>query len=219
MKFTSSSNNLQTPHHRSWSPDPTVLPTHQGACGTVLNHKHCIAITTLSASWGLLPSLQNFPHSTMPTAVQKRRLSRDRMKPPASRKPALCATHPSLYHQPQTTKTLASLPLAKLFPDADLSKHDTWQMKAPQKAPIVPILSHEERLHFSQQVKDPRKMTSVRPGVDDPKVRFLKMDLQSNTPSVISPTFMIGLPCGELIEAAHVYEDDRVKKQRDSVMA
>ncbi|EME42301.1 hypothetical protein DOTSEDRAFT_36200 [Dothistroma septosporum NZE10] len=153
----------------------------------------------------------------MPTAVQKPRLSHE-MRPPAARKSALCATHPSLYRQPQIMKTLPSLPLAELFPDADLINYEGWQMRAPKKALIVPTLPYEDRLHFSQQVKDPRKITSERPGVDNPMVRFLKTDLQANSPSVISPTFMIGLPCGELVEAAHVYGDDRVKEQRDSVM-
>lgn len=140
------------------------------------------------------------------------------MKPPVARKPALCATHPALYQKAYITKTLPPLTLAKLFPDTGLSTANSWQLKVPKKVDAPPTLSYEERLHFSQQVKDPRKITSERPAVDDPKVRFLKTDLQSNMPSVLSPTFMIGLPCGELVEAAHVYDDDRVKKQRDSVM-
>lgn len=114
-------------------------------------------------------------------------------------------------------KALPPLPLAKLFSDAGLGKSDAWQLRAPKKVDPVLTLSYEERLHFSQQVKDPRRITSEHPAVDDPKVRFLKTDLESTAPSVISPTFMIGLPCGELIEAAHVYHDDRIKKQRDSV--
>jgi hypothetical protein len=37
--------------------------------------------------------------------------------------------------------------------------------------------------------------------------RMLKMDVNVDQPIVISPVFMLGLPCGGMLEAAHLYDD------------
>lgn len=55
---------------------------------------------------------------------------------------------------------------------------------------------------------DPNKLLSAEPQFDDPMYRMLKMDVDPDQPNVVSPLFMIGMPCGSLIEAANYYGDD-----------
>jgi hypothetical protein len=125
-------------------------------------------------------------------------LPRDEAKPP--RRPALAATHPNLYTNPTSIKVEH-----RVMPPLDTPKHSrTHQRRSPPREPR-PELDVPPWQIFS----DPKRLTSAVPMIEDPGFRMLKMDVRPDQPCVVSPSFMIALPFGTLIEGANQYEDDR----------
>ncbi|EME81061.1 uncharacterized protein MYCFIDRAFT_76995 [Pseudocercospora fijiensis CIRAD86] len=59
-----------------------------------------------------------------------------------------------------------------------------------------------------QPFTDPRRLLSHDTRFDDPRPRYLKIDLASTRPVVISPVPMIAMPFGDIVEAAYVYSKD-----------
>jgi hypothetical protein len=53
---------------------------------------------------------------------------------------------------------------------------------------------------------DPKRLAGFgEPAMTDPSPRMLKIDTQSAQTNIVSPMFMIPLPCGSLVEMAAVY--------------
>lgn len=137
-------------------------------------------------------------------AIKKRssRASNARATNKAVRPPALCATHPSLFKAPSTPKHQTQTMLPTLPPETRngiKSKPDPKSMQPPtRRVPASPWKVYT----------DPNKLLSAEPQFDDPMYRMLKMDVNPDQPKVVSPLYMIGMPCGSLLEAANYYGDD-----------
>lgn len=128
-----------------------------------------------------------------PSSPPKKPISRDGK---FQRPPSLAATHPASYfqHTQHVQQNMPSSPAQKrikLEPTVKLE-----QETAPKDRQHQPLC---------QQIHDPKFLTSREPAADHPMYRHLRSDTAPDQPSVISPTFMIALPLGTLIEAANYY--------------
>lgn len=104
---------------------------------------------------------------------------------------SLAATHPSFYSQPSNENIPSMSP--RVLPARVLEVEHTHAHQEPERA--IPLWQID---------LDPKNLIS--PISDDPRFRMLKMDVESERPNVISPTFLISLPFGTLIEGACQYE-------------
>lgn len=138
------------------------------------------------------PELPKDRQSGKPAIVKKRK-SRAIAPPRLS---SLAATHPSLYTPP--TKPC-----------------QTFQVQSKDAQTASTVVHNPDSTHVGKTsappwrvYSDPTYMTSTTANLNDPMFRMLKSDVQTQ-PNVISPLFLIGLPLGTLIEAAHQYADSR----------
>lgn len=179
----------------SWPPNPTMTLTHpvqHAMAGMKRDHdtynneefdevQCCRKIDS--------PILGSEDLPSMPKKVA----SRDSK---ASRPPSLAATHPASYmhHTQHVLQTIPPPP-------------------APKKIKLEPVIKSEwkherlprQPLPLCQQIHDPKLLTSREPTVDDPMYRHLSCDTRSDAPYVISPSFMIAMPLGTLIEGANYW--------------
>ncbi|KAF2173534.1 hypothetical protein M409DRAFT_48496 [Zasmidium cellare ATCC 36951] len=122
----------------------------------------------------------------------------------AQRPPGLAATHPSSYTQ-QIQHAQKTIPFSP----------------APKKIKLEPGIKSEPKPEptprkpqpFWEQIHDPKYLTS-RETLDNPMYRHLSSDTMPDEPKVISPTFMIALPLGTLIEGAN-YWSTKDQQPRD----
>ncbi|KAK4497884.1 hypothetical protein PRZ48_010539 [Zasmidium cellare] len=123
----------------------------------------------------------------------------------AQRPPSLAATHPSSYthHKQHAHQAMLSSPAPKKIKLEPGTKSET----KPDPAPRQPQPLWE-------QIHDPKYLTSREPVLDHPMYRHLSSDTNPDEPNVISPTFMIALPLGTLIEGAN-YWSTKNQQPRD----
>lgn len=113
----------------------------------------------------------------------------------ALRPPSLAATHPASYHHQTQHVQQTMLP-----------------PPSPKRIKLEPVIKQEPRSspersqplnrHIWEEIHDPKALTNPYPFVHEPKYRNLTKDTLSDQPYVISPTPMIALPLGSLIEGA-----------------
>jgi len=70
-----------------------------------------------------------------------------------------------------------------------------------------PMLPSDDTKPAWQSYSDPRRLTGYgEPALSDASPRLLKIDVRFQQTNVISPMFMIPMPCGSLVELAQYYE-------------
>lgn len=112
----------------------------------------------------------------------------------AQRPPSLAATHPVSYSQQARD--------AKTMPPPSQKR---IKLEATIKPELKPLPQPREPMPLCRQIHDPKGLISYEPLLAEPMYRHLSSDTKPDRPKVISPTFMIALPLGTLIEGANYY--------------
>ncbi|KAF7190740.1 hypothetical protein HII31_07899 [Pseudocercospora fuligena] len=145
-------------------------------------------------------------------ASSKASKKQHRSRAAAMRPPALVATHPTLYRQTESKPPAImdskqpspeAKPIIKVEKQSSVRKIVSLPIPCQEGKP-QPAHPPPSRHPFT----DARRLLSHDTKFDDPRPRYLKIDLASTHPVVISPVPMIALPFGDIMEAAHVYSKD-----------
>ena len=170
---------------------------HQSAEEVIVQH-HCGSLMVQPASFqggrrvSILPSPQ-------------KRSSRDKSNPqPKTTGFALAATHPSKYNQ-QVSQLMGPPPLPPT-PRYTPEQTPPRQVVTPDRATPEPQW---------RTYTDPMWQTSSDPHYWSTNCTILKSDRCLETGNVVSPTWMIGLPCGGMVEMAHHYpSEERLQRAK-----
>lgn len=130
-------------------------------------------------------------------AARSRVKSRDQTRKPPP--PSLAATHPAFYSKPAQQAIAIKIENSRV-----------QQKHLPHAHPKLSVRTagpaDQLTAPYWQSYVDPKRLAGYGdPALYDPSPRMLKTDTQTIQPSMVSPGFMISLPCGGLVEMATFY--------------
>jgi hypothetical protein len=133
------------------------------------------------------------PRGTRPKLPSSEVKSRGSYRKPIRQ--SLCATHPAQYAMLPPPPPAQEVNLKPPMSSAHLTQPQAQPCcKIPSPSPVYQVYS------------DPKRLAGFgEPTLPDPSPRMLKIDTHTSQANMVSPTFLISLPCGSLVEMAAVY--------------